>query len=704
MLRQYTTDPQLESAFNWEAYLSALLVPLLPALASVTPAALSSAMRSISSVNELLDDLQAAGINVGTRVAQDWRALARCESAEDVIAALVTLDKCSSALKRSWDEAALHWELLSAALFTSPASESAAATTRTDEGTRELKASLAQEGTRQTQLEAWHTLVALVLAGAHADTAHAAAFDTLIPPGALPARLYRPTRFNAILRRMLDFLVAEKESVRERLRTQLARHLHVELYDMLFKRVRSIITHHLEGGSESSRESRAFRIFSLQTVVLLRETLPRFEGDVPKAASEYVRHLPLPRYGAHNKYNRLLALLLSCKSTTLSSSQLCETLVAFGTQDCLYLDEGARRTGYRRLLALYRSRDSIENSALLLRATSAVLATRRGTAANVDEACEMTRWWHYLRLRLPEALDAQERDALVECLGEIACAAPDDPLFSAVDLVFDAQHRLTTLQILARLAREPLAPPSSAGEEPLHDICQVLRDDEDDWAAAFSLIEQTQPAHYQDLAEILMAAFSGTSELPAFLGALIEVEVEREVHEAALFRGNSFAVKLVNLHLRTACQLWLERTLQPLVELVLRHSETHQNHDAIELAEAFLAAWEEGVDEAPDELKNVCALLRDAVAKRFPDAKSTIVGGFLFLRVLNPATVFPESVGIELPQQDGLQVRRTLVSLGVIVRRTAQLTCQPVRFSCPSCCRLLRTTCALARKRQTWSR
>ena len=67
----------------------------------------------------------------------------------------------------------------------------------------------------------------------------------------------------------------------------------------------------------------------------------------------------------------------------------------------------------------------------------------------------------------------------------------------------------------------------------------------------------------------------------------------------------------------------------------------------IEIAEAFLETIIEGLEQVPYGIRWICKQIRSLSRRKYPDAQDqticTLIGGFFFLRFLNPAIVTPKS-------------------------------------------------------------
>lgn len=68
--------------------------------------------------------------------------------------------------------------------------------------------------------------------------------------------------------------------------------------------------------------------------------------------------------------------------------------------------------------------------------------------------------------------------------------------------------------------------------------------------------------------------------------------------------------------------------------------------NVIEATEMFLNAICDSLDDAPRSLRKICNFILTAVREKFPEAKYTAVGSFIFLRFFCPAIVSPETEGL----------------------------------------------------------
>jgi neurofibromin 1 len=72
----------------------------------------------------------------------------------------------------------------------------------------------------------------------------------------------------------------------------------------------------------------------------------------------------------------------------------------------------------------------------------------------------------------------------------------------------------------------------------------------------------------------------------------------------------------------------------------------------------------------PASFKKICSIISEAVLERFPEAKYTAVGAFIFLRFFCPAIVAPEVEGL-VNTPPSKEMRRGLLLIAKVVQNLA---------------------------------
>jgi Ras GTPase-activating-like protein IQGAP2/3 len=94
----------------------------------------------------------------------------------------------------------------------------------------------------------------------------------------------------------------------------------------------------------------------------------------------------------------------------------------------------------------------------------------------------------------------------------------------------------------------------------------------------------------------------------------------------------------------------------------------------IELANRFLSTIIDSLNEVPYGLRWICKQIRRLTKRKYPESSvwsiCSLIGGFFFLRFINPAIVTPQSYMI-IDSQPGKTVRRTLTLLAKMLQNLA---------------------------------
>jgi len=230
--------------------------------------------------------------------------------------------------------------------------------------------------------------------------------------------------------------------------------------------------------------------------------------------------------------------------------------------------------------------------------------------------------------------------------------------------------------------------PAQSSTDTWAQLVAVLR--QPNLSLAVALCEVCPSSQFEELIEVLFKVFHTQPSLVQLLKAVIELEVSATDHESTLFRGNSFATRILTVYARTRGYHYLRETLKELLSTVCSkpdgfvldfdpHRESPDDGSAVrnleQITAAFLSTISNSLDEMPQAIREITAHIADAVGSRFPESIFTAVGGFIFLRFINPAIVSPETVDLDLPN-DNRDIRRSLV----LVTKVLQALANNVRF------------------------
>ncbi|KAF9579343.1 Ras GTPase activating protein ira2, partial [Lunasporangiospora selenospora] len=212
-----------------------------------------------------------------------------------------------------------------------------------------------------------------------------------------------------------------------------------------------------------------------------------------------------------------------------------------------------------------------------------------------------------------------------------------------------------------------------------------------DLTLVLSLCQVCPVSEIDDLAIVLLHVFESRGLAMPLLKAIIMKEVRETGKldcESELFRRNCMATRLLTVFAKINGADYLKGTLQPLLQKLmtlpaqgsfeLDPTRLGPDEDAAinaenlkHMAQVFLDTITESVAHVPNSFREVCCYLSQAVGERFPDAKFTAVGGFIFLRFICPAIVAPDSDGLLQAPIENVKVRRGLLLITKVIQNLA---------------------------------
>ncbi|KAI8983424.1 hypothetical protein BDB01DRAFT_790689 [Pilobolus umbonatus] len=207
---------------------------------------------------------------------------------------------------------------------------------------------------------------------------------------------------------------------------------------------------------------------------------------------------------------------------------------------------------------------------------------------------------------------------------------------------------------------------------------------------ALSICEVCSSSDIDDVAHVLLACFASRNKAMVIVKSAIEREVQNTDTEAELFRKTSIATRLLSVYAKKHGAEYVKSVLLPVFQKLsdrprknkcfeLDPSKIHDEkdfiinkHNVIEATEMFLDAICNSVNEAPKSFREMCNFILTAVRERFPEAKYTAVGAFVFLRFFCPAIVSPESEGlIKNSASISKEMRRGLLIVTKVIQNLA---------------------------------
>ncbi|TVY93314.1 Neurofibromin [Lachnellula willkommii] len=171
------------------------------------------------------------------------------------------------------------------------------------------------------------------------------------------------------------------------------------------------------------------------------------------------------------------------------------------------------------------------------------------------------------------------------------------------------------------------------------------------------------------------------------LEALIEHEVDETESEAELLRRNCVATKMLSVYAKWKGAAYLKATLQKVLERLVHTSKDLDleldpaRTDSVEelqknalqlrvVTKVFIDDICNSAVHIPVSFRRICSIISSAVMKRFPEAKFTAVGAFIFLRFFCPAIVAPDVEGL-ISSPPSKEMRRGLLLIAKVVQNLA---------------------------------
>jgi ankyrin repeat protein len=210
-----------------------------------------------------------------------------------------------------------------------------------------------------------------------------------------------------------------------------------------------------------------------------------------------------------------------------------------------------------------------------------------------------------------------------------------------------------------------------------------------------ALLRATEVAEADRASVALLDVFEAAGESLFLLRAAIDVEIQRATTPSTLFRQNSLSSKLLtrialrhgSTYLHVLIPIFQRvNQLESAIEvdpnrLMSGHgeggegSEMAANQEALlSLTSDVLSVLTSNAHQVPALVRAACHHLRDRVdAKEWEGADSTVaVGGFIFLRWINPAIVAPDGGSQLVPRGEvSAPARRTLLLVSKILNAMA---------------------------------
>lgn len=208
-----------------------------------------------------------------------------------------------------------------------------------------------------------------------------------------------------------------------------------------------------------------------------------------------------------------------------------------------------------------------------------------------------------------------------------------------------------------------------------------------DTALAAAMSAYCPVQEVDELTMSLLSIYEARGRTFELMEALVRQEIEDTETESELLRRTCVATKILSVYARWKGQDYIKQTLQKVIKRLLitskdldlemdpvrvsSNEELQKNtHQLCIVAQVFIDDICASSKHIPASFRKICSIISEAVVARFPEAKYTAVGAFIFLRFFCPAIVTPDAEGLteEPPTKE---MRRGLLLIAKIIQNLA---------------------------------
>jgi GTPase-activator protein for Ras-like GTPase len=249
------------------------------------------------------------------------------------------------------------------------------------------------------------------------------------------------------------------------------------------------------------------------------------------------------------------------------------------------------------------------------------------------------------------------------------------------------------LELQAERARPPPVIASRVGRLPTLDAMEeipalkrLLLEPPYALASALGKLSLKANQPNERLFKAIVSYFGAYSQLLPLLELTITQEILQTTVSTTLFRGESFATKLLSAYFFGAQgKAYLKRTVLPLIQELCsvdvdleidpgkadKGVDTAANMDRLcATSQNFLNIIFNSAPHCPATFRRVFCHAQREVSKKFPEMKQLVVGGFLFLRFFCPAIVSPHKYGL-VDGAPGANATRALILVSKLLQNIA---------------------------------
>ncbi|PHH65384.1 hypothetical protein CDD81_2488 [Ophiocordyceps australis] len=208
-----------------------------------------------------------------------------------------------------------------------------------------------------------------------------------------------------------------------------------------------------------------------------------------------------------------------------------------------------------------------------------------------------------------------------------------------------------------------------------------------DISLVLALSDCCPASEVDELTVCLLTVFEQRGQVFELFETLVRHEIQRTENESEILRRTCVATKMLSVYAKWKGASYLRGTLQRVIERLTVSSQDlsleldpsrvgsteELQKNAVQLqavAKAFMDDICASVSIVPASFRRICSIIMKVVACRFPNAKYTAVGAFIFLRFICPAIVAPESEGLVVTAPTK-EMRRGLLLIAKVIQNLA---------------------------------
>lgn len=534
------------------------------------------------------------------------------------------------------------------------------------------------------------------------------------------------------MKQCLQLLVCPLVNVRENIRQVLGNELNPRLYLQLFRSLEVELNSVLDPRKDGIAASETRTLFTEQVCSLLKTIVDRLEEaqDTFLTVDLGAMTLSLARYLASLKddYTILRVKIRMCNLVELVARKkqivnlrqdvkirnhllqiLSEWMTRPGKAESPYAGQGYKREEFVRLqrdldraclramvnlldrLTLQAPEITNDTDAIDMRSTmfkayfNSFLALLDQTQAALDIRRDQSQTANIAR-------DDEEsfRSLAIQALSNLLSANVDVGLKYSLEIGYhDSVHTRTAfMQVLTNILSKGTQF-GSLSDSAISEKYEILTDMlTGDIKFALALCDYCPSSEVDELTVALLNIFDSRGQSLTLLKALIEQEVAKTASEAELLRRNCVATKMLSVFAKWKGTEYLNKVLHDKLERLvasssdlglemdpkrggLTHEELESNCAALRtITKAFIDEITKSVPIVPEPFRRICHVIITCVGAKFPEAKYTAVGAFIFLRFFCPAIVSPDSEGL-ISSVPSREMRRGLMLIAKIIQNLA---------------------------------